>query len=330
MRSMIVAFVLLAAGCTPPLRDGVYACTVASECPLGFDCIAERCRSGTGDECQRDIDCEYRSECTVDTCESGYCVFRTSTDEDGVACDDGIVCNGFDVCSSGACMPAGDPPCPGMCVEGVGCPSCGSLGIACCDAMTGNAADDFCLDGSVCLDGTCSQCGLAGGTCCGTPPFCEPGFGCDTVDERLICDPCGELDAPCCVLEAVPAGDDGGVVSDFDVFCNGPLACGDDGRCQPCGGSGAPVCADGCGPGLYATESGVCRPPSDACGGCSVSETCVDYDTSGFSQCELAGTEDHVCVPGLTDCAEGSCGGTCLGTTQCIYGRCYETFSKPS
>jgi hypothetical protein len=43
--------------------------------------------------------------CTTDSCNSGTCEYSTNS----ASCDDGLYCNGSDICAAGSCTHAGDP-----------------------------------------------------------------------------------------------------------------------------------------------------------------------------------------------------------------------------
>jgi hypothetical protein len=76
-----------------------------------------------GNQCEENGECDDHVDCTVDTCENGYCV---NTPDDGL-CDDSLDCNGEEVCHvEEGCLPGeifrgcfdGNPCTMDICVEG--------------------------------------------------------------------------------------------------------------------------------------------------------------------------------------------------------------------
>ncbi|MHC4090725.1 MAG: hypothetical protein ACYSVY_10700 [Planctomycetota bacterium] len=223
-------------------------------------------------------------------------------------CDDGLFCNGAEICgANNVCQPGGDP-CPGqLCRE----------------------SDDQCVD---CLGaGDCDD-GLfcSGPESCDTNGLCQPGG--DPCPGQL----CRESDDQC--VDCLSAGDcaDG-------VFCNGAENCNIEGLCQP-GGDPCPgqlcresddQCVDclgagDCDDGLFCngTEScntnGLCQPGADPCPGqvCRESDDqCVNCLTDGDCD-DGVGCTDDTCV--ADDCVftpnDANCpddGLFCNGTEFC-------------
>jgi cysteine-rich repeat protein len=127
----------------------------------------------------------------------------------GAACDDGVFCNGVDVCSSGACTHAGDP-----CTGGSECAnSCNELANSCADA----AGTPCSGDGSICTDDVCDGagfCGVANSSSCDDGDACtaEDSCGAGTCSPGVAISACASGDG-CC-----PAGC--GEAEDDDCFTN--------------------------------------------------------------------------------------------------------------
>jgi hypothetical protein len=291
---------LLASGCTPSLTDGRYACSGPDECPPGYTCAGGRCRTGTGSECRYSFDCAR--PCSDAACVNGYCQFTPIAELEGQPCEDGLFCNGENLCRGGVCQPQG-APCDG-CTEELGCSACGVLGSECCPS-------DFCFDGE-CVLGTCRACGdEVEGRCC-PGQTCGEGLTCldDGLGMRSRCISCGLKEQPCCFASRVPA------------LCAPGLGCapapveGGFG-CVTCGGAGQPCCDDGCdegictqdnaGTGLFVCEVSVCPEP------CGAGEVCVPGDF-----CLPCGVPDGPCCPGEPFCDDGTAcmGGYCPGAVM--------------
>ncbi len=189
------AFCSVASGCVSvpvsgPCDDGQFcngvdtcsggACTIHTgapcaglgECKDGCNETFDVCGSPFGTPCTED-----GNACTDNVCDGGgNCIVLSNSD----LCDDGVFCNGVDVCVEGSCsFHVGDPcllagECADSCVEAVrACrsplfESCSSDGNACtddyCDGLGGcghvaNTAacedGDFCTTGDTCGGGSC-------------------------------------------------------------------------------------------------------------------------------------------------------------------------------
>lgn len=97
---------------------------------------------------------------------------------DDADCDDGVFCNGAEVCDAGSCQPGADP-CPGQ--------VCGEESELCLDCLT----DADCDDGVGCTVDTCDPVTT---TCSQVPDdgLCDDGFLCngtETCDAMLDCGP---------------------------------------------------------------------------------------------------------------------------------------------
>jgi hypothetical protein len=175
-----------------------------------------------GNECEIDEDCNDHVDCTVDSCSNGTC-FNTPDDE---YCDDGLECNGMEVCNAeDGCLPGeifrgcddGNPCTMDICVEGPPgeAPHCesqpldrdrdGHLDIHCeggddCNDLSDRVypgAREFCFDN---LDNDCDgkvdfndeECTLSNDTCA-TPRDLAVG----TMDEGFTFGAAGDIDSSC-------------------------------------------------------------------------------------------------------------------------------------
>lgn len=122
----------------------------------------EQCDPGLGECCNpsvcdfepADWSCRTDDVCTDHVCDGlGTC--RLVGPADGRSCDDGVFCNGADVCSGGACVHAGDP-----CAGGAACHDTCDEGTDRCDSP----ADTRCAP--------CRACDAAG-ACVPRALFCR-------------------------------------------------------------------------------------------------------------------------------------------------------------
>ncbi len=323
---------------TDPCSDG-NPCTQVDTCaggscvgdsPVDCDdaepCTDDGCNTGTG-ECTHSDNtdtCEDGNNCTIDdVCAGGTC---TSTP---VVCDDGVFCNGVELCNAGSGdCDLGTPP---SCDDTVVCTtdSCdgGSdmcvhpVEPGCCDS------DDDCTNHDVC-DGL-ETCDTGTGNCLpGTaPPACTDGDGC-TLD---ACDPvtgCGFAPiAGCCDADA--DCDDANACSvdtcntDTNVCAHHVTDCGDDDvcdgaeTCNPTTGDCEPgtplVCDDtaACTTDTCVPATGCVATPTPEC--CAADEDCDDHSVcTGTETCEVS---SGLCQPGTPlDCDNGN---PCDGEESC-------------
>jgi len=140
------------------------ACSDDDDCPLAAHCLAGQCVQN--DACVSDLDCPSDSRCDdgicvrigdcVDhadcglgnICEDGTCVRAPC--ESAAECDDGLFCNGLEVCDPiGGCI-AGPAP---ILDDGIGCTT------GTCDETTGTIVqvpvDSLCVSTSPCTVGVC-------------------------------------------------------------------------------------------------------------------------------------------------------------------------------
>jgi hypothetical protein len=314
------------------------------------------------------------------TCRSGACVQLTAPDSDagtpadagrdggsgpcttGEQCDDGVYCNGVEVCRAGACEP-GEPircddgvDCTEDACEGTGCAfipradrctlaeggACDPVNdcqYAVCDATTcrpspcRNAACEMQSDGTVVCERT-SACS-AGEACCGT--MCRP-VGCSDGNEctRDACD--------AATSECTHEDDDGRACSDGDA-CTAPDVCAASacvpGSMRTCDDTN-PCTRDECN---RATGECASMPddtlPCAVLDDCLVSPRCVSgacvsdpVDCSDGVACTLDTCRGGECrhAPDGAMCPGGTCTptgcsypGTCNTATNCVAAPCERT-----
>jgi hypothetical protein len=224
---------------TAPCDDGLF-CNGTDECAAGScsvhagdPCAAPDICSEADDacvECLTAADCNDSEICTTDACAGGTCLNVPNA----LACDDGLFCNGADICSLGTCSVHAGNPCvpPELCDEAAD---------ACVECLV--AAD--CDDGIGCTDDTCD-----GGThtCSFVPDDanCDNGLYCDgveTCDAALDCQPGVAVDCDDTLTCTADTCDEGADACDnaldpascliLDV-CYGDLDLNPANECQQC------------------------------------------------------------------------------------------------
>jgi len=207
-------------------------------------------------------------------CSSGSC---TSCGHVGQVCCNAISgCVGRTICSGdshcAACGALGTPCCPGtqpcgdpnlLCVNQTQtCTHCGGPGEPCCNGnlctngccVSPGGAGQLCIppgaacpgmDGTCAGDGSCSNCGREGQSCCDNQT-CSGDRRCGP---KAVCtSKCGGPGEPCCTGHACAAGccaTQGDIDFCIDVgeLCPGQAGtCAADGSCGTCGGLGEPCC----------------------------------------------------------------------------------------
>jgi len=171
-------------------------------------------------------------------------------------CDDGLFCNGVEVCSTGTCI-AGTPPCS----DSIACTDdlCDETSDACSGSVPNDAA---CDDGNYCNGA--EVCNPAAGCEGGIPIDCDDGVDC-TVD---VCDESTDM----CVHEPDH------LFCDDGVFCNGLWSCDPTVGCLPPTGETCP-------PGRF------CDEDQNACLECLSDADCDDGDPcTGVEHCQADGT----------------------------------------
>ena len=147
------------------------ACAGAQvQCDDGISCTLDACFEGSGEcqfdndqcECEVDADCDDQNPCTDETCALNFTCVRSNNSD---VCDDGLFCNGSDICGGGTCSIHDGNPCTG--------------GGQC--NQTCNETGDNCFDpaGTACVDGddlTTTECN--GGACIVVGTLLVEGTGC--------------------------------------------------------------------------------------------------------------------------------------------------------
>jgi hypothetical protein len=183
--------------CTDDFCDGAGACAHTNNtapCDDGVFCNGtETCGSGTcnhtGDPCVGGAECNNTCNegaktcfkpaasactsdgnvCTDDACDgAGACAHTNNT----APCDDGVFCNGADVCGSGTCHHGGDP-----CAGGAECNNACNEGGRTCFA---SAATGCTSDGNGCTDDLCNGAGACVHT--NNTAACNDGNACTQTD----------------------------------------------------------------------------------------------------------------------------------------------------
>lgn len=188
-------------------------------------------------------------------------------------CDDGLFCNGDEVCVDGQCE-SQDPPCPDDGLYCNGAESCNEITNQC--ESTGDPCPDdniFCNGAETC-DETSQACDHAGDPCANDGNFCNGEESCnETADQCDTTEPCPQDSVFCngeedcdedtdtCIAGAEPCGDDG-------LYCNGTESCDEDSA--SCVHSGEPCVDDG----LFCNGSEVCDEDTDSC--VSAGDPCTD------------------------------------------------------
>lgn len=253
-----------------------------------------------------------------------------------------------------ACRKAGEPGATGDCCNGLfsedgicrACKghggSCDSSGVGCCGTMT-----------SACIGGLCTAClpegtACTGTTCCGSMK-CVNGVcfdGCGKVG-----DSCPSFTSCCGWATSAQTSCVGGVCtacSGIGGTCvegwNGPDCCPggfcDDGKCVPCGDTGAKCailtecCNHQCENGSCVScfrERAACKAPSDCCTGICEANYCDSCPSLGTVCSKKADCCPGKCCEGLSvDCHGGMCrdcklgGDFCWKPEDCCSKQCVE------
>jgi hypothetical protein len=316
------------AGCNDNLACTLDHCDVASgvcdntpddaSCDNGVFCDGvEYC--DVRFDCQSDAppDCDDGVECTIDFCDfqSDQC----ASEPDDFFCDDGLFCNGWEVCDPSLGCVAGPPA---DCDDGVRCTrdACDENTWRCTHAPDESACDDglFCNGIEHCdANGDCTP---------GMPLDCDDGVACtvDSCDEATRACVHKADDSTCgdgrfcngaetcdlvagCRTGAPPHCDDGVncTVDSCDSASDSCLHAPDDGLCQNglfC--DGAEVCdaGAGCVGGADPCPGSLCRESDDRCVECFSNADCDDdVFCNGAEFCDAAGN----CAAGAAPCAAG-------------------------
>jgi len=347
--------------CTDDIFDGASdSCVFTSNCDDGFFCNGKElcdptdtcvpadtvaCMGATPFcdededacvECEANTDCDDEIDCTDDTCVDGECVF---TANDSLCADDGMFCNGPDVCDADdGCVGSGSPcaasqvcnevtdECEG-CVDDSECDD----GLACTvdNCVNGTCVETAfnCLDDGLFCNGTESCDGSGGCLSSGDP--CAEDQMCD--EEADVCGECGE-DADCddgadCTTDTCEIGvcifaPNDTSCPDDGLFCNGAEYCA---LFLGCTSTGSPCRDDQ----FCAEATTTCvSPDQDDDGVADDLDLCpdtiaeADADASGCSCDQRDGDAD-----GVNDCGD-TCAGTPIGETVDADG-CAESQVSP-
>ena len=292
-----------------PCDDGRF-CTTSDVCDAQARCIGSGTPCGAPDG---DINCLEACNEDTDACDA--------PDPDASPCDDGVFCNGSDLCAAGLCGVHAGSPCSGPDQDANCRESCNEASRT-CDAPDpfGVACDDarFCTVGETC-DAT--------GTCVGGVSPC-PG-----ADNDADCtESCDELADACSAFDAE------GIACNDGLFCTATDRCDGRGVCQgwsdPCAtfaGDGDSNCAESCN-----EEADACNaadrdgaPCSDGLA-CTLEERCLTgvCSSTGRTRCDdFNPCTDEFCSP------DGSClrshnsspcddGNACTFGDRCTLGAC--------
>jgi len=255
-------------------NDGLYCNGVETCDPLAG------CQPGTPPDCDDGV------VCTIDSC-------NESTDScdhepDDGACDDGLFCNGVEMCDPINGCQAGTPP---NCADSVPCT------VDTCNEMTDSCdrtpQDSLCQNSLFC-DGM-EVCDPDMGCVDGPDPNCNDGVVC-TVDA------CDEVADMCTYVPNNAVCDDG-------LFCNGAETCDPIQGCSP---GTPPDCDD---PIVCTDDS--CDEVTDTCihipddDNCDDGDPCTD-NVCGPSGCTGVPTCGACCYPNGT-CQDGQGADACIG-----------------
>jgi cysteine-rich repeat protein len=303
-------------GCTNAMNlfpGQLTLCTISEHCGDGVLDPGEECDDGNllnGDGCS--------SLCHVEPCYT--CSGQPSACSplpDGSACDDGLFCNGTDICASSTCsVHSGDP-----CTGGTECQNSCDESLDSCISIAGTPCTD---DGNVCTDDRCdglgscthpnNSVGCDDGVFCNGADFCfggscsgHQGDPCRFSDCSTVCD---EMTATCDPDAAgTPCFGDGNVCT-LDQ-CDGAGTCA-----HPPGPSGVPCLDDGNVCTIDQCDTmGVCAHPPVAAG-----TACPDDGNEcTHDACDGAGACAHPAVADGTACDDSN---ACTQTDTCHSGIC--------
>jgi hypothetical protein len=291
---------------------------------------AEICQ---GNVCAAGADpCDDAVGCTVDACDEAGQICR-HTPDDGL-CDNGLFCDGAEVCDALLdCQPSGDP-----CVGEL----CDEAGDACVECLVDADCDDgvFCNGAEICQANVCAAgadpcagelCDEAGDACveCLTGADCDDGVFCNGTEScqanvcavgadpcaGQVCDEAGDACAEC----LVDADCDDGLFCNGAESCQGNVCAAGDDPCDDAVGCTADVCDEVGQSCSYTPDAALC----DNGLFCDGAETCdaVLGCSAGTDPCagEMCDENGDACVECRTDqdCDDGlDCNGA--GTCESV------------
>ncbi len=307
--------------CDGTIDEGCADCESGATRDCGDDTGA--CRSGT-QSCVDGVwsECEGEIAPTDEICngEDDDCDGEVDENPEFI-CNDGLLCNGVEVCEESACVAYDVPDCgdlDGACTEGI----CSEKDGGCVATPKENGS--ACDDGDFCtIEGTCNSgvCESQPRDCSGEGDQCNVGV-CDEATDSCVPQPVS--DGTAC--------DDGAFCTTSDT-CNAGV-CG--GAARDCTSAG-----DQC-------NSGVCDEAADACvkqavtdgTSCEDGEYCTVGDACAAGACmgggpRSCGAAGGSCREGVCDEATDSCDGDpvpdgtacddgqfCTTSDQCVAGTC--------
>lgn len=211
-------------GCNPAsgcqFTPNSLACNDGNACTVGDKCSGGICQSGPT------LDCDDMNPCTTDSCDQGAgCKHVSNT----VACSDNNACTVNDQCFAGACQSGPTANCndQNQCTEDSCDPAAGCKYVnntKPCDDGSACTTNDTCSAGS-CKGGPAPDCNDTNAC---TVDSCDPGKGCQHVENLSLCDdlnPCtDDICDPAAGCENTPNSsscDDGDPCTEKDLCLNG-------------------------------------------------------------------------------------------------------------
>lgn len=303
--------------CSP----GVSTCAAGTACDLVTSQCTITCAGCVVDDiCYATGSPNPQNSCEI--CDVNRSKTSFSSLADGVACDNGVFCDGTDTCQAGVCAALGQNPsddgvaCNGteICFEatdrcGSGTPTCGA-GTSCAPTTdTCELTCAGCLVGGVCYANgspnplnSCETCQISQSTT--TFVALEDGSFCN---DGLFCNGMDSCQAGVCTASGLSPCSDG-------ITCNGSESCNES--------------TDSCSPGASTCGAGkYCDVTSDTCmatcGGCSIGGVCypdgIPNPTNPCEVCSVVATDSAWSVlPNGTTCGYNAvCGG---GDCECAPG----------
>ncbi len=295
------------------------SCDDGSFCNGTETCTTGVCGSSSGDPCDGpdgDWDCSETCNETADNC--------TANDTDGTTCNDGLFCNGTEICTTGVCGSSTGNPCDGPDGDGDCAETCDETADNClANDTNGSACDDgsFCNGTETCTTGVCGSstgypctgpdgdgdcaesCDETADDCTGpdtTGSSCDDGLFCTVTDACDSAGSCVGTGNPC----PGPDGDINCVESCDEAFDN---CIGNDANGTPCNDGLFCTATDTCNGAGSCVGMGDPCPGPDGDGDCvesckEIVDDCTENDPNG-SSCDdgNATTIDDQCTSGVCD-----------------------------
>ena len=298
---------------TERCADGVCSVHRGAPCGVNTPCDenARRCV-----ECADADDCDDLNECTDDACgPANQCAHTPNA----LACDDGVYCNGSDVCQDGLCAAHEGSPCRGDSVCAEAARACVCVGDVACDDGDLCDGQEACGEGGECEAGVALVCD--DGDPCNGVETCEFALGCRS-DAPLVCDDGDSCNGQEMCESGLGCQAGTPLNCDDGDSCNGAETCDSETGCQPgtalacddgvyC--NGTEVCGtDGCGPGTPPCPNRECDEETKACK-CVSDDDCRDGNVCNGD--ESCGPQSE-CLPGTPPvCVDD--GNACNGIESC-------------